>query len=269
MNKKHLARSTYGQNGERGFMKSKIGVGVMIFLIVIGLFSFPVEAAGYYEIDRFLMAPTSTGVWWTKSVKSEDGIKDYEYPQLSHLENPQIEDKINRQIEKLFVDYLNGFDIAPILSGKNSYEVTFFNQEFLGIVFYSSQNYDYGSHPINYWFSMNFSVATGENIILSDYLTMDSGFIDMIFQKDYLSSDLSEEEKDVLINEYILPTINSRLEENAHIIVDEGGASDFYSFLDYNGKLGLLINQIVPTAVGQNIQLNIPIEDLHPYLKMQ
>lgn len=178
-------------------------------------------------------------------------------------------DKINRQIEKLFVDYLNGFDIAPILSEKNSYEVTFFNQEFLSIVFYSSQNYDYGSHPINYWFSMNFSVATGENIILSDYLTMDSGFIDMIFQKEYLSSDLSEEEKDVLIIEYILPTINSRFEENAHIIVDEGGASDFYSFLDYNGKLGLLINQIVPTAVGQNIQLNIPIEDLHPYLKMQ
>lgn len=112
----------------------------------------------------------------------EEGAVKVTYPQISGMENAEIQSKLNEGIKQAV---LQGSTEAGLSAYEYSYETASMGAGVVSFVFKGYVNYEGSAYPVNEVKTLNLNLLTGENLRLKDYadvatvvssLEMDMGY---------------------------------------------------------------------------------------------
>lgn len=247
-------RENFGGRFMKIRKKSLSFLGILLYIYSLTI---PVHAKGYYIIDEALMAPASSYIWWTAGESIEEEEIVIEYPQFLGMDNIEVQKTINAKIQRTVSEKWKPFTESELPGGYCRYQVTFANENLISILFYMGRNVSAGQTTAKYWFSMNFSVETGEEKKLEDYIHI---------EEDLIETFLNQTDADLFDQERFLEMIHISGGEEALYLADSK-ETWIYSYYTSDGKIGLIFNQVLSTAEGQNLQLEASCSDLYKYLK--
>ncbi|MBQ6786737.1 MAG: hypothetical protein IJO85_03340 [Lachnospiraceae bacterium] len=96
----------------------------------------------------------------------EDGIVKLTYPQLSGMQNTELQTKLNENIKQTL---LQGSADEGLTAFEYSYEIASMGAGVVSFVFKGYVNYEGSPYPINAIKTLNLNLITGESIRLKDY----------------------------------------------------------------------------------------------------
>ena len=148
-------------------------------------------------VDR--MAGEQAVSYSIETAVHEEGIVKVTYPQLSGMENTEIQAKLNEGIRQTI---LQGSNAEGLSAYEYSYETASKGTGVVSFVFKGYENYEGSAYPINEVKTLNLNLLTGETVRLKDYadvativsaLEMDMGY-------EVVSEGISKEDFSAFLN---------------------------------------------------------------------
>ncbi len=205
------------------------------------------------------------------SYLKDDAIKIY-YPQVAHMENKEVQDKINELIRLAAIRYTDGFDTTRknhVL--ENDYIITWKGKRLISIQFIGYIHVDTAAYPSSFSYTVNIDLNTGNKVRLSDLLSIGNGLIELILNKGSskylyftqgreLQEDLSFLEPDIIntIKDYILS--GDYLTQNTAVDTNDGGIYSYFT----EDSLGISFDTV--HAIGDHIQFELKYDELADYI---
>lgn len=115
-------------------------------------------------VDR--MAGEQAVSYSVETAVYEEGVVKLTYPQLSGMQNTEIQTKINEGIKQAL---LQGSTQEGVCAFEYSYETASIGAGVVSFVFRGYVNYEGSAYPVNEVKTLNLNLLTGENVRLKDY----------------------------------------------------------------------------------------------------
>lgn len=112
----------------------------------------------------------------------ENGVVKIHYPQVTGMENTEVQNKINECIKEKILG-LDGDDINEYSVYELNYEIATKGTGVLSVVFNGYMNVKMAAHPSNIVKTLNIDMKTGNNLRLKDYA--DFEYIVSCLESDY------------------------------------------------------------------------------------
>lgn len=148
-------------------------------------------------VDR--MAGEQVASYSIETAVYEEGVVKVTYPQLSGMENAELQTKLNAGIKQAV---LQGSTAEGLSAYEYSYETASMGAGVVSFVFKGYVNYEGSAYPVNEVKTLNLNLLTGENLRLKDYadvatvvssLEMDMGY-------EVVSEGISKEDFSAFLN---------------------------------------------------------------------
>ncbi|MFS0821939.1 hypothetical protein [Bacillus sp. 1P02SD] len=192
----------------------------------------------------------------------ENGQVTIHYPQLTNMQNKDLEQHINTLIKEDAILFLNQYQDGDAAL-KMDYEVILPELDTFTVQY--TGNYNGGMYPTHLLFTTNIDFKKGEKIRLPDLFVIDEQFIETIKNTKYIDWENPQEpniEKQAAIIEY-LNTFNNQDLVEAFTKADLPDPNENpYGIFSYYLNHTVVISIQVPHALGDHAEFELNTGDL-------
>jgi len=218
---------------------------VIIFkFLLIGLCSCSAESLEKYsqDIDNYNVVETV----YTDNIDVGNQKISISYPQISNMENTDVEKLINNTIESLALEILEQFTTLDEMKIVVTYSITRSMPDILSLYFVAESFHPAQAYPLIRISTATFSIESGDTIKLAKIIDINDDFINSFFNNFHLYSKYNSVEEENVVNEYV----SGILLRESFLTSDEGLNSEVHSFLTDDS---LIISIAVPYSIGSYV----------------
>lgn len=233
-------------------MKKILLIGIFVGICLIGVLFFNVKVRENENLSS--VSGNEYEVYGEK-------LGDITYPQISNLEDQELEDKINENLSNVFEEDL---DCAKIQYYSDAPEILFQNEDYLSVktvLYYFNPNIGSGK-TLSFPIYQTISLKTGELLQLDDFLEVSDELAQFLLDSPVAIRAVKHENGDVIWDESLDIETRAYIKENIsveemRVYLDE--ANMYYDAEKYSVKCAFYLSEGEINIVQDTGVVDIPI----------